>query len=175
MRQLFLTLLLTIVLAPVAWAQDCKWCQLSIEPGNKVQWGGKHNFCSDGCRHEWYLDTHYRCKICNDQVQPKSSGGTRNVGGVIIIQITPGRWDGYCDFCREGVKNGTIDPVKDRYVPPKEEDGIAAQINAPAAVEPANPFADEDAEDADEDDGNNLKWILGGVVGLIFLIAKLLR
>ncbi len=175
MRQLFLTLLLTIVLAPVAWAQDCKWCQLSIEPGNKVQWGGKYNFCSDGCRHEWYLDTHYRCKICNDQVEPKRRPGPRYVGdGITIIQITPGTWDGYCDFCREGVKNGTIDPATDRYVPPKDDGGIAAQINAPApAAEPANPFADVDTED--DDDGSYLKWILGAVVGLIFLIAKLLR
>ena len=175
MRRILLTVLLTTVLAPLAWAQDCKWCELSIEPGNKVQWGGKYNFCSEGCRREWYLDTRYRCKICNDKVEPKSSGGTRHVGGgITIIQITPGTWDGYCDFCREGVKNGTIDPAKDRYVPPKDDGGIAAQINAPApSAEPANPFADVDTED--DDDTSYLKWILGAVVGLIFLIAKLLR
>ena len=172
MRGIFLTVLLTIVLAPLAWAQDCTWCEFSIE--KKVMWG-KHPFCSTDCRHAWYLDR-YRCKICNDKVEPKSSGGTRTDGVFTYIRIGPGTWDGYCDFCREGVENGSIDPVRDRYVPPKDDDGIAAEINAPApAAEPANPFADEDAEDADEDDGNNLKWILGGVVGLIFLIAKLLR
>ena len=93
MRGILLVVLLNIVLAPLAWAQDCKWCDMSVE--KKVMWG-KYAFCSEDCRQEWYEDRR-RCKICNDRVDPKSTGGTRYVGGgITIIQITPGTWDGYC-------------------------------------------------------------------------------
>ncbi|MHC4852384.1 MAG: hypothetical protein ACYTKC_13545 [Planctomycetota bacterium] len=159
---------MTIVLVPVASAQDCTWCGFSIEPEQKVMWG-KHVFCSKDCRHEWYLDR-YRCKICNERVEPKRSGGTHTDGVFVYIRTGPGTWDGYCDFCREGVKNGSIDPVKDRYEPPKDDVDEADVVAAAPQVEPAaQPDADEDGS------GGHLSWMLGCAVGLIFLIAKMLR
>ena len=91
--------------------------------------------------------------------------------GVHVIVIARPSWDGYCDHCRDGVKSGAIDPVKDRYVAPKEDDDEddpddqkKAKVESPSAT-------------PDQDDGSSdyLTWILGVGCGAIFLVAKMLR
>ena len=169
MRRILLTVLLTLALAPLLVAQDCTWCDLSIEPGKKVMWQ-RYAFCCKDCRHEWYLDR-YRCKICNDKVEPKSSGGTRTDGVFVYIRIGPRTWDGYCDYCREGIKDGMIDPVKDRYVAPKKDNSLDDPVADKVKVESDTVNSDE----AERRSGSYLNWALGLGVGAIFLIAKLLR
>jgi len=170
MRRTLLAVLLGIVLAPMAWGQDCKWCDMSMEPAERVMWG-KHAFCSKDCRQEWYLDR-FRCKICNDKVEPKSNRSTHTDGVYVYTTVSSKPWDGYCDHCRDGVKIGQIDPVKDRYVAPKTTISLD---------HPNDPDADKvkvkisNSDEAEKKTGSYFTWALGLGVGAIFLIAKMLR
>ena len=94
---------------PALAQQDCPICGFEIE--KKVHWG-RHVFCSEDCRHEFYLER-FRCKICNDRVDPSTVGNRRR--SEYVIDLTPPKWDGFCDGCRQGVEDGQIDPAKDRY------------------------------------------------------------
>jgi hypothetical protein len=169
MRRTLLAVLLGMIFAPLAWGQDCRWCGMFIEPGKKVIWG-KHAFCSEDCRQQWYLDR-LRCKICNERVEPKSNRSTYSDGVHVYTTISQPTWDGYCESCRQGIKDGMIDPVKDRYVAPKNENRLDDQDRGEKRAE--SPTANTDK--ATRKGRNYLTLALGLGVGALFLVAKMLR
>jgi hypothetical protein len=174
MRRILLTVLLTLVLAPWAWGQDCTWCDMPIESGKKVMWG-RQAFCSTECRQEWYKDR-FRCKICNERVEPKSNRTTYSDGTHVYVTIGGNSWDGYCEHCREGVKRGSIDPVKDRYVPPKKDDDLDPDADTEKDKDKVKVESQTANTDKAEDESSDyLTVALGLGVGAIFLAARMLR
>ncbi len=172
MRRFFLTVFVGLFLASVAWAQErtCFLCESSIYEAKDIVWYGGKTFCSKDCRSEHHLDK-FRCKICNERYEPKSRSAVRRNGPVTFLRSSPGRTDGYCDFCRDGVRDGSIDPVKDRYKPDRPERSQPAMV--PAA--PAGEIARADDNEDDEASGSYLKWVLGFAVGGILLLARLIK
>ena len=125
MRRFLLTVFVGLFLASVAWPQErtCFLCESPIYETKDIVWYAGKTFCSKDCRREHHLDK-FRCKICNERYEPKSRSAVRRNGPVTFLRSSPGRTDGYCDFCRDGVRDGSIDPVKDRYKPDRPERGV---------------------------------------------------
>ncbi len=171
MRKLIICVLLALVCAPLATAQEtCTWCEFAVQLESRVHHGRKV-FCGEDCRAEYHADS-FRCKICNDLTDPPSTPKVRNDGQFIYIQVSAPKWDGYCDYCREGVKDGSIDPIKDRYVAPVED--RPAKPGGAAAPPPVAPGEDPEAKE-EVDVLGYAKWVIGIGVGLFFVIRFLFK
>ena len=165
MRRVLLLIVLGVMLAPLAPAQNklCTQCGFEVYAEEKQSWGGK-TFCGESCKEEFVADR-WRCKICNDRYDPPASNNVYSDGIYTYIDLTPKIWDGFCDWCRERVESGTVDPVKDRYRPDSPGDTAAA---APAPVAETAP-ATEDDHDETVSFLDYLKWMVGVGVGVLLV------
>lgn len=149
--------------------RDCFVCGFEIAPDEAVVWYGGKPCCSEECRREHHLSK-FKCKICNDQVEPESESPVRYDGVHTWVRIgAPPQWDGYCDFCREGVENGSIDPVADLYRP--ETQGGEAPVATPTEAAPTPESGEPEPEESSV--GDYLSWAAGICVVLFFVIKKL--
>ena len=179
MRDIILTTILALfggtVFVEAAQAQteeqvrSCFVCGMEIASDEDVVWYGGKPCCSEECRREHHMSS-FRCKICNDQVEPEAESPVQFDGVHTWVRVgAPPPWDGYCDSCREGVKSGWIDPEKDRYRP--ETNAGETPVASPAE---AAPTPEDDPTEADESAiGDYLSWAAGICVVLFFVIRKL--
>jgi len=113
----------------VSAERTCTECGFTFPAEDAVWWGGK-SFCGDSCKDAWYeryKEEHKnRCKICKTEVE--LPGVVQHQGDMIFITVG-NTWDGYCDSCREDVRNGVVDP---KGHPVQQEDSTWDDPRRPA-------------------------------------------